>query len=140
MTTKKISEEIKESKAKTEEIEKEIDTNEVVEEASNIKGMAIEVYNQEYKVSDLIKLMEKENKTYAEFEIVKRFKELMDNYYRGIMHAVLRPCCGRTYTIDDLKNKLDYNVIDIRCSRKSIRFDKETVDTIIDFQEKYGKK
>ena len=38
-----------------------------------------------------------------------------------------------------LEEKDTYKIIDIRCSRDSIRFDKDTVDTIIQFSEKYMK-
>ena len=67
----------------------------------------------------------------------------MQNYYDGIMHAILRTCCGNKYTIEDFKKKLTekdiYNTIDIRCSRNNIRFNRDTVDTVIQFAEKYLK-
>lgn len=134
---KKIEEEMKESEIKTEEIRTEKDIIENAEEAENINEMKIEVYNKEYKVSELIDMMNKPDKTYNEKEIVKMFKELMLNYYRGIEYATFRNCCGKKYTTEDLKNNVDYEAVDRRCSRKSIRFDKTTVDTIIDFAEKY---
>ncbi len=137
---KKIEEEIKESEIKTNEIKTETDIledTEAIKEAESINEMTMIVYSKEYKVSELIKLMNKKNKTYNEKEIVKQFKELMINYYRGIEYATFRNCCGKRYTIEDLKNKVDYQAVERRCSRKSIKFDKVTVDTIINFVEKY---
>lgn len=141
MKTKNIEEEIKDSENKSEQIKKEIDINEVSKEANTIKDVSFIIWDKEYKVTELIKLIEKKNKNYFEIELIKKFKLLMKNYYDGIMHAVLRTCCGAKYTIEDLKKKLEekdtYKIIDIRCSRNSIRFDKDTVDTIIQFSEKY---
>lgn len=134
---KKIEEEIKESEIKTNEIKTETDILEDTTEAESINEMTIIVYSKEYKVSELIKLMNKKNKTYNEKEIVKQFKELMINYYRGIEYATFRNCCGKHYTIEDLKSKVDYQAVERRCSRKSIKFDKTTVDTIINFIDKY---
>lgn len=141
MKTKNIEEEIKDSENKSEQIKKEIDTNEINKEANTIKDVSFTIWDKEYKVTELIKLIDKKNKNYFEVELIKKFKLLMKNYYDGIMHAVLRTCCGAKYTIEDLKKKLEekdtYKIIDIRCSRDSIRFDKDTVDTIIQFSEKY---
>lgn len=141
--TKKIEEEIIDSEVKTQEIEAEVDTNEVNEEAESIKDVTFTVWDKEYKVSELIALIDKDNKTYFEIELVKKFKLIMQNYYAGIMHAVLRICCGKKYTLEDLKKKLTeqdiYNIIDIRCSRNNIRFDKDTVDTVVYFAENYLK-
>ena len=136
---KRIEDEEIENDVKVNEIENDVDTNTVSEEAENIEEMKLEIYGVTYKVSQLIEMMEKKKKTYLEKETVNRFRELMFNYYRGIKHAILKECCGKTYTINDLKAKLDYKTVDIRCSRKSIRFDKTTVDTIIAFVEKYDK-
>ena len=80
----------------------------------------------------------KKDKTYLEKETVNRFDELMYNYYRGIKHSILKECCGKTYTLEDLKHKLNdeaYEVIDRRMSRKDIRFDKVTVDTVLNYIE-----
>lgn len=141
MKTRSIEEEIKDSENKAEEIKKEIDTNEMNQEANTIKDVSFMIWDKEYKVTELIKLIDKKNKNYFEVELIKKFKLLMKNYYDGIMHAVLRTCCGAKYTIEDLKKKLEekdtYKIIDIRCSRDSIRFDKDTIDTIIQFSEKY---
>ena len=134
---KKIEEEIKESEIKTNEIKTETDILEDTTEAESINEMTIIVYNKEYEVSELINLMNKKDKTYNEKEIVKQFKELMLNYYRGIEYATFRNCCGKHYTVQDLKNKVDYEAVERRCSRKSIKFDKVTVDTIINFIDKY---
>ena len=101
--------------------------------------MELEIYKKTYKVSELLELTEKKDKAYAEQEIVNRFRELMLNYYRGIEYAILRPCCGKSYTIDELKDKIDYDIIDRRCSRGNMRFDKVTVDTVIAYVEKYNK-
>ena len=136
---KKIENEEVENDIKVSEIEAEVDTDTVNTEAENIEEMKLEIYNKEYKVSELIKMMNKKNKTYLEQETVNRFKELMLNYYRGIEYAVLRNCCGKRYTIQELKSNLDYDVIDRRCSRKNMRFDKVTVDTVIKFVEEYNK-
>lgn len=136
---KKIENEEIENDIKVNEIEAEVDTDTVNEQAENIEEMKLEIYNHTYKVSELIAMMNKENKTYLEQETVNRFKELMLNYYRGIEYAVLRNCCGKSYTLQDLKEKLNYEIIDIRCSRKNMRFDKTTVDTVIKFVEKYNK-
>lgn len=136
---KKIEVEEIENDIKVNEIEAEVDTDTVNTEAENIEEMKLEIYKHTYNVSELIKMMNKKNKTYLEQETVNRFKELMFNYYRGIEYAVLRNCCGRTYTIQELKAKLDYDVIDRRCSRKNMRFDKKTVDTVIKFVEDYNK-
>lgn len=137
--TKKIETEEVENDIKVKELEAEVDTDTVNTEADNIEEMELEIYKHTYKVSELIKIMNKKNKTYLEQETTNRFKELMLNYYRGIEYAVLRNCCGKTYTIQELKAKLDYNVIDRRCSRKNMRFDKTTVDTVIKFVEEYNK-
>ena len=137
---KNIEEEIKESEIKTNEIKTETDILEdtkAIKEAESINEMIIIIYNKEYKVSELIKLMNKKDKTYNEKEIIKQFKELMLNYYRGIEYATFRNCCGKHYTVEDLKNKVDYKAVERRCSRKSIKFDKTTVDTIINFIYKY---
>lgn len=136
---KKIENEEVENDIKVNEIEAEVDTDTVNTEAENIEEMKLEIYNKEYKVSELIKMMNKKNKTYLEQETVNRFKELMLNYYRGIEYAVLRNCCGKRYTIQELKSNLNYDVIDRRCSRKNMRFDKTTVDTVIKFVEEYNK-
>ena len=136
---KKIENEEIDNDVKVNEIETDIDTDTLNTEAENIEEMKLEIYKHTYTVTELIALMEKENKTYLEKETVNRFRELMFNYYRGIKHAILKECCGQTYTIQDLKAKLNYDVIDIRCSRKDMRFDKTTVDTVIAFVEKYDK-
>ena len=140
--TKKIEEEIKEAEEKTEEISKELDVNEVNVEAETINDVVVKVFDKEYRISDLIAITDKEDKTYEEKEISKKFKLLIKNYYEGILYASLRACCGKRYTIDDLKRKLEeadiYSIIDIRCSRNNIRFDKETVDTVIKVAEKYN--
>lgn len=140
--TKKIEEEIKEAEIKTSKISKELDTNEVNAEAETINDVVIKVFDKEYTISDLIEITDKADKNYEELEIAKKFKLLIKNYYEGIMYAILRPCCGKTYTINDLKRKLEeadaYSIIDIRCSRNNIRFDKNTVDTIINVAEKYN--
>lgn len=141
MARKKIEEEIKDSEVKAKQIEQEIDTNEVDEEAESIKNVKFTVWDKEYKATELIELVDKKNKTYFEIELSKKFKLIMENYYTGIMHAVLRTCCGRRYGLEDLKKKLTekdvYDIIDARCSRASIRFDKDTVDTVVYFAEKY---
>ena len=141
--TKKIEEEIIDSEVKAQEIETEVDTNEVNEEAESIKDVTFMVWDKEYKASELISLIDKDNKTYFEIELAKKFKLIMQNYYTGIMHAILRTCCGKKHTLEDLKKKLTekdiYNIIDIRCSRSDIRFDKDTVDTVVYFAEKYLK-
>lgn len=134
---KKIEEEIKESEVKTNEIKTETDVLENAKEAENINEMTIIVYNKEYKVTELIELMNKKNKTYNEIETVKMFKELMLNYYRGIEYATFRNCCGKHYTTEELKNSVNYETVERRCSRKSIKFDKTTVCTIMDFVESY---
>lgn len=140
--SKKIEEEIKESKLKTNTISKELDINEVNTEAEDIKNIKVKIFNKEYNMNDLIKITDKAKKNYEETEISKKFKLLIKNYYEGIAWAVLRPCCGKKYPINDLKEKLKeqetYQIIDIRCSRKDIRFNKETVDTIIKLAEKYN--
>ena len=138
---KRIEEEIREAETKTEEISKEIDTNEVNTEANTINDIKIEIYKKEYAIEELIKITDKKNKTLDEIEVSKKFKLLIRNYYDGIMWAILKPCCGKHYTIEDLKKKLreadSYKIIDIRCSRTDIRFNKETVDTVIKTIEKY---
>ena len=66
----------------------------------------------------------------------------MYNYYRGIKHSVLKECCGKVYTLNDLKNKLNketYELIERRMSRKDIRFDKVTVDTVLNYIEEAEK-
>ena len=139
---KKIEEEIKEAEEKTEEISKELDINEVNTEAETINDVVVKVFDKEYRISDLMAITDKEDKTYEEKEIAKKFKLLMKNYYEGILYASLTVCCGKRYTIDDLKRKLKeadtYSIIDIRCSRNNIRFDKDTVDTVIKVAEKYN--
>lgn len=140
--SKKIEEEIKEAEIKTNTISKELDINEVNTEAEDIKNIKVKIFNKEYNINDLIKITDKLKKNYEETEISKKFKLLIKNYCEGIAWAVLRPCCGKKYPINDLKEKLKkqetYQIIDIRCSRKDIRFNKETVDTIIKLAEKYN--
>lgn len=137
--TKKIETEETENDIKVNEIEAEVDTDTVNTEAENIDEMKLEIYKHTYSVSELIKIMNKKKKTYLEQETANRFKELMFNYYKGIEYAVLRNCCGKSYTIQDLKKRLNYDIIDRRCSRKNMRFDKKTVDTVIKFVENYNK-
>lgn len=140
--SKNIEKEIKEAAIKTNEIAKEVDTNEVNTEAETIKDIKVKVFNKEYNISELIEITDKENKSYEEIEISKKFKLLMKNYYEGILYAALTSCCGKRYTINDLKTKLrqqdTYRIIDIRCSRNNIRFNKDTVDTVIKIAEKYN--
>lgn len=140
---KKIENEITDSKVKVKQIEAEVDVNEINKEAETINEIEFLICNKKYKAKELIFLIEKQNKTYVEKELVKKFKLLMQNYYDGIMYAVLRNCCGRKNTIKELKNKLKeketYKMIDIRCSRNNIRFDKDTIDTVVSFAEKYLK-
>lgn len=139
---KKIEEELIDSKKKAEEIEAEVDVNEIDEEAETLKDVSFLVWEKEYKASYLIELLDKENKNYFEVELSKYFKLLIKNYYDGMMHAILRTCCGKKRTLQELKDKLTeddmYRIVDIRCSRSSIRFDKDTVDTIISIVEKYN--
>lgn len=146
---KKIEDELKENEEKVITIEKGTDVQEETKnnknrkEAEQINEMELIIYNQTYTVQSLIALQHKKNKTYLEKETVNRFVELMYNYYRGIKHAILRECCGTTYTIQDLKNKLKdenmYKIIDIRCSRKNFKFDRVTVDTIVNYIEQNEK-
>lgn len=136
--TKKIEEEVKVNNIKVVEIEEDIDKDTLNEKADNIKEMKLTIYEKEYTVSELIKIKNKNEKTYLEKETINRFDELMYNYYRGIKHAVLKECCGRSYTLNDLKSKLNnetYELIDRRMSRKDIRFDKLTVDTVLNYIE-----
>ena len=132
--TKKI-EEIKETT-----IINEIDIDETNIEAETASEIKVKVFNKEYNISDLIELCEKKKRSYKENEIVKKFKLLMKNYYDGIEYALLMS--ERTYSLEYLKNKLkdsdSYKIIDTRCSRNTLRFDKETVDTVIKFAEKYN--
>ena len=137
--TKKIETEETENDIKVNEIEAEVDTDTVNTEAENIDEMKLEIYKHTYSVSELIKIMNKKKKTYLEQETANRFKELMFNYYRGIEYAVLRNCCGKSYTIQELKKRLYYDIIDSRCSRKNMSFDKKTVYTVIKFVENYNK-
>lgn len=139
--TKNIDEEIKEANRKTKEIEGETDTNEKSENSKTISDIILNIYNKQYNINDLVKMTDKKSKTLEEVEIVKKFKLLIKNYYEGISYAVLRKCCGKTYTIDDLKAKLKdektYKLIEIRCSRNNIKFNKETVNIILNIVEKY---
>lgn len=136
---KNINEEQKETIEKNKQIEAETDTNTVDVNAETLSTMRLEIYNKTYTIEQLKKISNKNKKTYLEKEITNRFRELMYNYYRGIKHAVLRDCCGQTYSIKDLKKELNkketYNIIDKRCSRSSIRFDKATVDAIVKYIE-----
>lgn len=138
--TKRIEKEIEQTEKKNISILNETDINESDKEAETISTMKIKIFNKIYKITDLIKLTEKKNKSYDEIEITKKFKLLMKNYYDGIEYAILRNCCGKKYTLQDLKNKLKekdaYNIIDIRCSRSNLQFDKNAVNTIIEFVEK----
>jgi len=141
---KKIEEEEIDNDIKVVEIENDVDTNTLDTKADNIKEMKLKIYNTEYTVSQLIEIKNKPEaeKTYLEKETINRFNELMYNYYRGIKHAVLKECCGKVYTIEELKANLNentYKMIDIRMSRDYIRFDKTTVDTIINYIEECEK-
>lgn len=139
---KKIEEEIKEAEIKTDTIQKEIDINEIDDKAEKISDITVKIFDRDYKVTELLEITDKTNKNYEEREIAKKFKLLIKNYYEGILYAVLRHCCGKRYTMQDLKKKLEqgdtYKIIDIRCSRNNIRFDKDTVDTVIKITEKYN--
>ena len=137
---KNIEEEEIDNDIKVEEIKNDVDTNTVDEEANNIQEMKLKIYNQEYTVSQLIEIKKKPDrkKTYLEKETINRFDELMFNYYRGIKHALLKECCGKVYTVNEVKaslNEKGYKIIDVRMSRSHIRFDKTTVDTIIKYIE-----
>ncbi len=140
--TKKIEEEKIENNTKVEEIKQDIDKDTLNKEAENIEELKLIIYNKEYTVSQLIEIQNKKEKTYLERETINRFDELMYNYYRGIKHSVLKECCGKKYTLNDLKNKLNqetYDLIDRRMSRKNIRFDKTTVDTVLKYIEEAEK-
>lgn len=138
--TKNIEEEIREAEIKNGTILTETDVNNSTEESKAITETKVKIFKKEYKLTELIELTSKKNKSYDENEIIKKFKLLMKNYYTGIAYAILRPCCGRNYTLKDFKNKLkekdSYRMIDIRCSRDNLRFDKSTVDIIIEYVEK----
>ena len=139
---KKIEKEVIDNKVKVSNIEEDIDKDTLNKEADNIEEMKLTIYNTEYTVSELIEMKKKEEKTYLEKETVNRFDELMYNYYRGIKHSVLKECCGKVYTLNDLKNKLNketYELIDRRMSRKDIRFDRVTVDTVLNYIEEAEK-
>lgn len=140
--TKKIEEEKIENDIKVKEIKGDIDKDTLNKEAENIEELKLIIYNTEYTVSQLIKIKNKKEKTYLEKETTNRFDELMYNYYRGIKHSVLKECCGKKYTLEDLKSKLNketYELIDRRMSRKDIRFDKITVDTVLKYIEEAEK-
>lgn len=138
---KKIENEIKEAETKKETILNETDINETNIEAETITEMKVKVFNKEYKLTELIELTRKEHRSYEENEIVKKFKLLMKNYYEGIKYAALMQCCGRIYTLRDLKKKLEkeetYRIIELRCSRNNLKFDKNTVDIVMKFAEEY---
>lgn len=139
---KKIEEEKIENDTKVEEIKEDVDKDTLNKEAENIEELKLIIYNKEYTVSQLIEIKNKKDKTYLEKEITNRFDELMYNYYRGIKHSVLKECCGKKYTLADLKSKLSeetYELIDRRMSRKDIRFDKTTVDTVLKYIEEVEK-
>lgn len=139
---KKIEDEEIDNDVKVIEIEEDVDKDTLNKEADNIEEMKLTIYNIEYTVSQLIEMKNKKEKTYLEKETVNRFDELMYNYYRGIKHSVLKECCGKVYTLNDLKNKLDkdtYELIDRRMSRKDIRFDRVTVDTVLNYIEEAEK-
>ena len=139
---KKIEEEVVDNEVKVTEIEEDVDKDTLNKEAENIKEMKLTIYEHEYPVTELIKMKNKKEKTYLEKETVNRFDELMYNYYRGIKHSILKECCGKTYTLADLKSRLNdetYELIDRRMSRKDIRFDKLTVDTVLNYIEEAEK-
>lgn len=139
---KKIEEEVIDNDVKVSNIEEDTDKDTLNKEAENIEEMKLTIYEHEYTVSELINMKNKENKTYLEKETINRFNELMYNYYRGIKHSILKECCGKTYSINELKSKLNdnvYEIIDRRMSRKDIRFDKTTVDTVIKYIEEAEK-
>jgi len=136
--SKKIEDEIIDNDVKVLDIENDVDTDTLNEEAESINEMKLTIYNKEYRVSELVEIKNKKNKTYLEKEITNRFDELMYNYYRGIKHSILKECCGQTHTLKELKDVLSedtYKLIDIRMSRKDIRFDKTTVDTVLKYIE-----
>ena len=140
--SKKIEEEVNDNEIKVLDIEEDTDKDTLNKEADNIEEMKLTIYEREYTVTELISMKNKKEKTYLEKETVNRFNELMYNYYRGIKHSILKECCGKTYTIMDLKSKLNdevYEIIDRRMSRKDIRFDKVTVDTVINYIEEAEK-
>lgn len=140
--TKKIEEEKIENDIKVEEIKEDVDKDTLNKEAENIEELKLIIYNKEYTIVQLIEIKNKKDKTYLEKEITNRFDELMYNYYRGIKHSILKECCGKKYTLADLKSKLNketYDVIDRRMSRKDIRFDKTTVDTVLKYIEEVEK-
>lgn len=141
MPKKELDKEINEAEIKAEEIRKEKDVDERDSKADGLTNIQFKIYEKIYDVNDLIKITDKINKTYEELEVAKKFKILLRNYYDGIICAILKPCCGREYTVEDLKRKLEeaksYELIELRCSRKNIKFDKETVNTVIELIEKY---
>nr|DAV03356.1 MAG TPA: hypothetical protein [Caudoviricetes sp.] len=141
--TRNINEEQKETIEKNQQIEAETDTNTVDVNAETLSTMRLEIYNKTYTIKQLKEINNKSKKTYLEKEITNRFRELMYNYYRGIKHAVLKDCCGQVYNIQDLKRELNkeetYNIIDKRCSRSNMRFDKATVDAIVAYIEEAEK-
>ncbi len=141
MPKKEIEKEIDEAKKKANEIKTEKDVNERNSEAEGLKKIDFKINEKIYDVNKLIEITDKINKTYDEIEVAKKFKILLRNYYDGVMCAALRPCCGKQYTVEDLKRKLKeskmYELIELRCSRNSIKFDKQTIDIVIELVEKY---
>lgn len=63
---KKIEEEEIDNDIKVEEIKNDIDTDTLNTEAENIEEMKLEIYEHTYTITELIKMMEKKNKTYLE--------------------------------------------------------------------------
>lgn len=141
MPKKEIEKEIDEAKKKANEIKTEKDVDERDSKSKGLKKIDFKINEKIYDINELVKIADKINKTYDEIEVAKKFKILLRNYYDGVMCAALRPCCGKHYTIEDLKRKLNepkiYELVELRCSRKCIKFDKQTIDIVIELVEKY---
>ena len=133
--TRKLAVEVAEAEVKAEEIEKGTDIVEETIEAEPIKEVSFIVYRDAIPFTELIAIKQKKGKNIYEIELMKRFDELMLCYYRSIKHALLNLCCGQVGTIKEVRAKLDYSIVDMRCSRKQIKFNKETVDAILEYIE-----
>ncbi|MBP3463802.1 MAG: hypothetical protein J6K45_04905 [Clostridia bacterium] len=141
MPKKEIEKEINEANKKANEIKTEKDVNERNNKAEGLDKIDFKINEKIYDVNELVEITDKVNKTYEEIEVAKKFKILLRNYYDGIICAALRPCCGKQYTIEDLKSKLKetkiYELIELRCSRNTIKFNKKTVDVVVELIERY---
>lgn len=126
----------KSEKTKEKTIEKdELENTETNEEKEKYSDVKVILYNKEYTVADMNKLMQKENKSYNEQVLCNRYVEEMKNLYLGIERAADNTSSYKVRTIEELEKNLDYDYVERRCSRKFFKFNKKGVAAVLDFMK-----